>query len=315
MGANDRNSGTSRPMVAGVGISHPERVLFPATGVTKIDLARYYTAVADWILPHLEDRPLTLVRCPTGVRPGGAAKGVDCFYLKHSRTWSPAPIRRVRIREKTKLGEYFIVDDLPALVGLAQMDVLEIHTWNSHFARLEQPDRVVVDLDPGERVDWRAVVDAARLVRRFLSALDLASFVKTTGGRGIHLVVPLMPKADWAECLRFARALAEAVVRADPRRFTASFARRGREDKILVDYLRNNRTNTSVAAFSTRARPDATVSVPISWRELAPQRTPDQFTIHTVVKRLSKLETDPWQAYWRTRQTIRPGAVRALENL
>src|SRR5437588_2193629 len=153
-----------RPVVAGIGISHPERVLFPAAGATKLDLARYYDTIADWIVPHVADRPLTLVRCPTGVRraQAAAADSSDCFFMKHSKVWAPSSLRRVRIREKTKLGEYLIADSLAAVVGLVQMDVLEIHTWNSKFARLEQPDRIVIDLDPGAGVGWGRVVDAAR---------------------------------------------------------------------------------------------------------------------------------------------------------
>jgi bifunctional non-homologous end joining protein LigD len=306
-----------RPIIAGVGISHPERVLFPAAGATKLDLARYYETIADWIVPHVVDRPLTLVRCPAGVRakPSASADTPDCFFMKHSKVWAPAALRRVRIREKTKLGEYLIADSLPAIVGLAQMDVLEIHTWNSRFARVERPDRIVVDLDPGARVGWKTVVGAARLVRRLLVALDLESFVKTTGGRGLHVVIPLTPNADWVECLDFARAFAEAVVRHDSRLFTTHFAKLGREHKILVDYLRNNRTNTSIAAYSTRAKSDAPVSVPLAWNELRPTLPPDRFTIATVPTRLARLRTDPWNAYWTTRQTIPRAARRTLEGL
>jgi bifunctional non-homologous end joining protein LigD len=240
---------------------------------------------------------------------------VDCFYLKHSKVWSPFRLRRVRIREKTKIGEYLIADDPASLVGLVQMNVLEIHTWNSRFAHVEHPDRIVIDLDPGDRVGWDAIVRAARIVRRLLQTLDLESFVKTTGGRGVHIVVPLRPRAGWSECLEFARALADALVKQVPDLFTARFAKRGREQKILVDYLRNNRTNTSIAAFSTRARPDATVSVPIAWSELSAARTPDRFTIDTVPLRLAQLRDDPWRGYWRSRQMLPPAAVRALEQL
>jgi bifunctional non-homologous end joining protein LigD len=305
----------TRPIVAGIGLSHPDRVMFAGPRATKLDLARYYESIADWIVPHLVDRPLTLVHCPNGVRPGGAAKGVDCFYLKHSKVWSPFRLRRVRIREKTKIGEYLIADDLASLVGLVQMNVLEVHTWNSRYASIERPDRIVVDLDPGAEVGWPLIVDAARLVRQLLEALGLESFVKTTGGRGLHVVVPVTPKAGWSECLDFARAVAETLVRRVPDLFTAHFAKRGREQKILVDYLRNNRTNTSIAAYSTRARPDATVSVPIAWSELSRARTPERFTIETVPRRLAKLAADPWKRYWRTRQTIPRAAVGALDRL
>jgi bifunctional non-homologous end joining protein LigD len=172
-----------------------------------------------------------------------------------------------------------------------------------------------MDLDPGADVSWREVVTAARLVRAMFAGLDLASFVKTTGGRGLHVVVPLVPDADWAECLAFARAFALALVRQRPALFTERFAKAGRDDKILLDYLRNNRTNTSIAAYSTRARPHGPVSVPITWTELSRLRTPDRFTVATVPARLSRLRTDPWKAYSSTRQRLPRGAVRALEAM
>jgi bifunctional non-homologous end joining protein LigD len=305
----------ARPIVAGVGISHSDRIVFPAIGATKLDLARYYERIAEWVLPHLADRPLTLVRCPNGVRADAGRRGPDCFYMKHSNIWAPAGVRRVRIREKTKIGEYVIVDSLPALVGLAQMNVLEIHTWNSRYADVEHPDRIVIDLDPGHDVGWREVVAAAKLVRAMFTALDLESFVKTTGGRGLHVVVPLVPRADWTECLEFARAFAQALVRERPALFTERFAKAGRDDKILVDYLRNNRTNTSIAAYSTRARPEGTVSVPITWTELSRLSSPAQFTMVTVPRRLERLRADPWKAYWTTRQRLPRDAVRALERM
>ena len=305
----------NRPVVGGIGISHPDRVVFPAVRATKLDLARYYETIADWIVPDLVDRPLTLVHCPRGVPASGAQKGRDCVFMKHAVAWGPSAIRRVRIREKTKTGEYLIVDSLPALVGLVQMNVLEIHTWNTRFVRLEQPDRIVIDLDPGAAVAWAAVVDAARLVRRMLRILGLESFVKTTGGRGLHVVIPLIPRADWADCLEFARALAHALVRREPRIFTELFAKAGRDDKILVDYLRNNRTNTSIAAYSTRAKPNAPVSVPLAWAELSATQPPTRWTIETVPRRLATLRRDPWHDYWRTKQKIPAAAIRALEHV
>lgn len=308
------SSGLDRPVVAGVGVSHPGRVVFPAIGATKLDLARYYERIAGWILPHLVDRPLTLVRCPEGAR-GNGPRDPGCFYMKHAKVWAPLPVRRVRIPEKTKVGEYLIADTISALVGLVQMGVLEVHTWNARYARIEQPDRIVIDIDPGEAVGWPTVVAAAREVRALLHALDLESFVKTTGGRGLHVVMPLVPQAGWTECLDFARAIAETLERRDPRRFTTRFAKLGREDKILIDYLRNNRTNTSIAAFSTRARPDAPVSMPVRWPELSPARPLDRFTLLTVPARLSRLRSDPWRGYDSLRQKIPRGAVAALDRL
>ena len=237
------------------------------------------------------------------------------MFLKHAKAWGPSALRRVRIREKTKTGEYLIADSVTAVVALAQMDVLEIHTWNSGFAHLEQPDRIVIDLDPGDGVDWAAVVEAARLARKLFTALDLESFVKTTGGRGLHVVVPLTPAADWSECLEFARAFALALVRREPATFTERFSKTSRGNKILVDYLRNNRTNTSIAAYSTRAKPEAPISVPLAWTELSSSRPPDRFTIATVAARLTRLQTDPWDAYWRSRQRFSRRSIAALEHM
>ena len=305
----------ARVTVVNVSISNPSRVMFPALRATKLDLARYYASIERWVVPHLVDRPLTLVRCPTGVAGRTATKGPDCFFMKHSKVWAPPAIRRVRIREKTKLGEYLIADSIAALVGLVQMDVLEVHTWNSRFRDIERPDRIVIDLDPGGDVAWPAVVDAAKLVRQVMTVLDLVSFVKTTGGRGLHVVVPLTPRADWTECLEFARAFAQTLVRWQPALFTERFAKAGRDDKILIDYLRNNRTNTSIAAFSTRARPHAPVSVPLAWSELSPTKTPDRFTMETVPGRLTRLKRDPWESYWKARQRISRNGIRALERM
>jgi bifunctional non-homologous end joining protein LigD len=308
-------SSADRPIVAGVGISHADRVLFPAADLTKLDLAAYYDEIADAMLPDLVDRPLTLVSCPNGVPVGGARKGTDCLFMKHAKVWGPSALRRVKIQEKRKVGEYLIADSKAALVGLAQMNVLEIHTWNARFRDIERPDRIVIDLDPGEAVGWPTVVEAGRLVRRVLQSIDLESFVKTTGGRGVHVVVPLKPSADWNTCLEFARAFAQALVRRQPALFTEQFAKAGRDAKILVDYLRNNRANTSVAAYSTRAKPDAPVSTPLAWSELSASRAPQRFTLETVRQRLAKRRGDPWRDYWTTRQRLPRAGARALEQL
>ena len=293
--------------VAGVSISNPDRLIYPELKATKLDVARYYESVGDWIVPHVEDRPLTLVRCPEGIRG-------DCVYMKHSKVWAPAPLRRVRIQEKTKLGEYLIADDLPGVVGLAQMGVLEIHTWNSCFKDVERPNRIVIDLDPGEDVQPAAVIAGARLVKRALEALDLDSFPKTTGGRGLHVVVPLVSRADWSECLLFSRRLCEAIERAEPEVYTTEYAKVGRRTKILLDYLRNNRTNTSVAAYSTRARTGAPVSLPIGWNELRPGLDTLSFTIKTVPQRLRRMRKDPWAGYWTCRQWLTRERLRAVET-
>ncbi len=306
-------AGKTAAEVAGVRISHPERVMYPEARLTKLDVARYYESVADRMLAHIRGRPLTLVRCGQGL-PTGQMRA-DCIYLKHSKVWAPESLRRVKIRERTKTGDYLIADSVEAILSLVQMDVLEIHTWNSTFEHVEQPDRLVFDIDPGPEVRWPQVVEAARLVRSVLQAVRLESFVKTTGGKGLHVVVPLVPALTWDACLEFSREVAAAIVRTDSRRYTMAFPKAGRERQMLIDYLRNNRTNTSVAAFSTRARPLATVSVPISWDELTSRLRPDRFTVRTAARWLSPQTRDPWEGYWQSRQKISQAAMRAIRSV
>ena len=303
-----RGSADPRVDVAGVSISHPDRVLYPDPVITKLDLAKYYERIADWIVPHVEGRPLTLVRCPEGIR-------AECFYMKHSKLWAPAALRRVQIQEKTKVGDYLVADDIAAVVALVQMGVLEIHTWNTRIGNVDHPDRIVFDIDPGDRVAWRDVVATARLLRDVLRGVDLESFAKTTGGKGLHVVVPLSPKADWKECLEFARAVSGAIVRHDPALYTTAFAKAGRERKILIDYLRNNRTNTSVAAFSSRARAGAPVSVPVRWTDVTSSLDPQSWTVVTVEKRLARLRHDPWKNYWTSKQRLPRAAISAVRAL
>lgn len=216
------------------------------------------------------------------------------------------------IQEKTKLGEYLVADSAEALVSLAQMGILEIHTWNSTVSKLERPDRVVLDLDPDPSVSLERVIAAALLLRERLAALDLESFVKTTGGKGFHVVVPLAPGNRWDECLAFTKALAGDIARRDPEGDTIAGSKAQRKGKIFIDYLRNARGATSVAAYSTRARPGAPVSAPLSWDELATEVRPDPFTIRNLPERLASLKADPWARYGEVRQKITPAMRRAL---
>jgi bifunctional non-homologous end joining protein LigD len=291
--------------VAGVRLTNPDRVLFAEQGATKQDLARFYESIADRVLPHVQGRPLTLVRCPEGTSK-------PCFYMKHSGVWAPPALRRVKIQEKTKVGEYLVVDDLAGLVSLVQIGILEIHTWNSLADRLETCDRVVFDLDPDPAVPWERVVEAAQLVRTRLLTLDLESFVKTTGGKGLHVVVPLRPGATWEDAFEFSMALAEGIERKAPQAFTTVMPKARRKDRILIDTLRNRRGNTSVAAFSTRAKPKAPVSTPLAWEELGPKIHSEHFTIDNLPKRLASQKADPWAAYFKTRQRITAAMKREL---
>jgi bifunctional non-homologous end joining protein LigD len=253
------------------------------------------------MLPHVQARPLTLVWCPTGVDG-------TCRYMRHSKVWGPSALRRVKIREKTKVGEYLVADTEEAIVSLAQLGIVEIHTWNSTTDALEQPDRIIWDLDPGPEVAWPRVAAAAKVLRQALGVLGLESWVKTTGGAGLHVVVPVRPSLDWSECLAFARGVAQAMERSATSEFTTAFGKRGRENKILIDYLRNNRTNTSVAAFSARARDGAPVSMPIAWTALEPKRP--QFSVPSLQHQRER--ADPWRDYWTTRQRIAKRALAAV---
>ena len=291
--------------VAGVRISNADRVIFDGPKATKLDLAHYYETIANRILPHVAGRPLTLVRGPEG-----ASK--PTFYMKHSGVWAPAALRRVRIQEKTKVGEYLVIDDVSGLISLVQMGILEIHTWNATADHLERPDRIVFDLDPDPSVGWPAVIDAARLVRARLEQLDLASFVKTTGGKGVHVVVPLRPGASWEDSFEFSRGLSGQIERADPRHFTTVMPKAARKGRILLDFLRNKRGNTSVAPYSTRAKPAAPLSVPITWDEVTPALRPDHFTLANIEARLAKLKKDPWADYAKVKQRLTAAARKAV---
>jgi bifunctional non-homologous end joining protein LigD len=291
--------------VRGIRISNPGRVIYPQLDFSKLDLVRYYDEVAERILPHVIDRPLTLVHCPDGLN-------APCNYMRHRRVWGPDVLRRVKIQEKTKVGEYLAVDDAKGVIALAQMGIIEIHTWNSTTRDIERPNRLVWDFDPGPKVTWAEVVKSAKAIRDLLETLGLESWVKTTGGQGLHVVVPIVPHRQWDECLDFTRAVASALAATDPSLFTITFAKRGRESKILIDYLRNNRTNTSVCAYSARAREGGTVSMPLTWQQLTARLNPQRFTVDTVP---GKAGSDPWRDYWKARQKIDQKALDAIRRL
>jgi bifunctional non-homologous end joining protein LigD len=283
--------------VAGVTVSHPDRILFPDQGFTKLALAQYYDRVSQWLLPHLQDRPLTLVRCPEGYSK-------DCFYQKHATDGVPDTIGRVEIIEQQGVSWYMIADSLPAVIGLVQMGVLELHTWGAKRDRLDCPDRIIMDLDPDPTVPWKFVIEAAQLVKTLLNELDLECFVKTTGGKGLHVVLPLRPVHTWDEVKAFSKGLADHLVRMIPDRFTANMSKQKRKGKIYIDYLRNTKGATAIAAYSTRARPGAPVSVPLAWEELSVAVRSDYFTVDNVVERLNGLKQDPWRDYISVKQKL-----------
>ena len=291
-------------IVAGIRISHPERVLYEELGITKVALARYYESVAEWMLPELKERPLSLVRCPQG-------PGEGCFYQKNLDAKFPADIERVPV-ELGGGGVYAAANSISAVVGLVQMGVIELHAWGSTTRHLEHPDRMVFDLDPDPRLPWREVMAAAHHVREHLEALGLESFVKTTGGKGLHVVVPLARRHDWDEVKAFSRAVAEAMAADAPQTFVTTASKKDRAGKIFIDYLRNAEGATTVAAYSARARKGATVSTPLHWDEVGGRLKPETFHVGNVARRLSGIRPDPWKTFRRKTQNLTIAMKRQL---
>jgi bifunctional non-homologous end joining protein LigD len=280
-----------------VQLTHPERVLYPEAGITKLDLATYYVEVADWILPHIVGRPLALVRCPEG------AAG-HCFFQKKGVSGTPDAVARIELPDDDGKSQHLVVRDLAGLVSLVQMSVLEIHPWGARSDEPEKPDRVVFDLDPGPDVAWAAVVRFALQLRDLLGELGLTSFVKTTGGKGLHIVVPLQRRHEWPEVKVFSQAVAKRLVAHDPASLTATMAKSARQGRIFIDFHRNRRGATAVAAYSTRVHPNASISAPLAWEELAETGGPAQYTLHNIRERLASLERDPWAPLPKVRQSI-----------
>jgi bifunctional non-homologous end joining protein LigD len=301
-----RPAAKSENSVAGVTITHPDRVLYADAGVTKLDLARYYEQIADWILPQIVGRPLTIVRCPAG-------QGGECFYQKHWTDSLPDAVHSVDVDASDGVDKYVLVNDLAGLVSLVQMGVLEFHPWPARDDNLERPDRLVFDLDPGEGVAWAAVVAGAKMMRDRLADLGLETFVRTTGGKGLHVVAPLGRRNSWEELKAFAKLVADAVVRDDPKHFIATMSKAKRRGKIFVDYLRNQRGATAIASYSTRSRPGATVATPLDWKELTARLDPQKFTVTTVPRRLAKLSVDPWKKISQVKQSITAKMLKAVD--
>jgi bifunctional non-homologous end joining protein LigD len=292
-----------RPRSTTMHLTNPDRVLYPEAGVTKRDLAEYYVSIADWILPHVVHRPLSLVRCPEG-------RQRTCFFQRHMGENMPRPIRGIEVREKGGTERCIAIDNAEGLTALVQLGALEIHPWGSREDQLDRPDRMIFDLDPGAGVDWGDLVRAAREVRDRLKDLNLTSFVRTSGGKGLHIVVPIEPALNWEALNAFARAFATTLERDDPRRYIAKMSKAQRAGRIFVDYLRNERGATAVASYSSRARPGATVATPIRWSELRADLDPQAFTIRTIPRRLAKMRRDPWEGFFELRQQIARSLVR-----
>jgi bifunctional non-homologous end joining protein LigD len=251
------------------------------------------------------ERPLSLVRCPDGITG-------QVFYQKHLSAGVPDALGRVEIREGDGTDTYLWIKDFASLIGLVQISAIEIHPWGSAVERLETPDRVTFDFDPDVGLPWERVTAAAIDMREALLGIGLRSFPKTTGGKGLHVVVPLTPKLGWDEVKAFAKWVADRFVQQYPDRFTANMAKRARTGRIFIDYLRNGRGATAIGAYSPRARPGAPVATPLSWEEVENGVRPDQFTVETVPARLAALKSDPWAEMRQTRQSLRAAVRREV---
>lgn len=307
--AHAKHASQGAPEVHGLKISHPDRVLDPASGITKLELVEYYDLVAPQILPHLKARPVALVRAPDGI-------GGELFFQKHVQQLNIPKLRRLGPEIDPPHPSLIVIDNPTALVGAAQMGVVELHTWNAVYTSIEKPDRIVFDLDPGEGLPWARLVEAAELTKTLLDELGLKSFLKTSGGKGLHVVVPLQRRHGWDFCRAFSQAVTLHLANTLPQRFAAKMGAKNRVGKVFVDYLRNNRGATSACAFSARARPHLGVSVPVAWDELVELRGGDHWTVRTVPQRLEDLKGhDPWADYEASRQTLTQASRMLSDDL
>ena len=276
-------------------ITHPERIIDASSGTTKQQLAEYYASIAPWLLPQLQDRPVALVRAPDGIAG-------ELFFQKNA---GQLAIEELEHYSKAEAGQACMIINTPkALIGAMQMGTVELHTWNATRTDFAHPDRFVLDLDPDPTLPWKAMVEATKLTQTVLDELGLTSFLKTSGGKGIHIVVPLKPKADWSAVKDFSHAIVNHIATLVPERFSAVAGPKNRIGKIFIDYLRNGLGATTACAYAARAREGLPVSVPISREEVAQIKSAAQWNIHNLHERLAELETDPWADFNKCRQTI-----------
>nr|WP_295903075.1 DNA ligase D [uncultured Bdellovibrio sp.] len=278
-------------------ISNPDKVLFKKEGITKLEVARYYQDIAPLILPHIADRPLALLRCPEGTSK-------KCFFQKHISGEIPPDITPVTIREKSGSKDYLTIDSKEGLLSLTQMGAFEMHAWGCHSGNIENPDQIVMDLDPGPGVEWDHVIEAALKLREIFDGIDLKSFVKISGGKGLHVQVPIAPLYSWEQIKSFTRTVGEELVSRHPDEYTVVMSKQKRSKRIFIDYLRNGRGATAVVPYVLRARPISSVAMPLSWEELPDIEGPDVFTLKRTYEHLSKRKKDPWRDFFKKEQKI-----------
>ncbi len=285
------------PKHAPVRLTHPDKILDAESHLTKQQLADYYWAIASHMLPSVADRPLSLVRCPEGT-------GHPCFFQKHVNNTLPPGIGSIDIADKNgKVEPYITLSTAEALTGLAQLGVLEVHPWGSTNKDIEHPDRIIFDLDPDPTISWRTLADSALEIRHHLASLKLESFLKSTGGKGLHVVVPIKPEHEWPAIKQFAHTFVLAMEQQQPTLYLTKMTKAARKDRIYLDYLRNERGATAVAPFSPRSRPGVAVSMPLNWTELK-QPTRPVFQVINFNDWKDRLKKDPWQSLPKIRQRL-----------
>lgn len=283
---------------AGVRLTHPEKLLFPGEGITKQDIADYYLRVAGRMLPYIEDRLVSLVRCPQGTGP-------DCFFQRHASQGFPKAFSRLTVKESEGgEEEYIYLKDVSGLVSAAQIGALELHIWGSRIKSVEKPDRIVFDLDPDEGLGFSDLKKAALHVRDLLESIGLRAFVMATGGKGLHLVCPVLPKHEWPQVKAFTRAIAETLAAQWPERYTANIRKASRKGRIFVDYLRNDRTATAICPYSTRNKPGAPIAIPLAWEALTSLKSAHPVTVRDASALDRLLPDDPWRDYFSVKQTL-----------
>ena len=289
--ANASPRSKEEDIIEGVRVTHPDKILFADQGITKRGLIAHYVAVAERMLPHIANRPISLVRCPDG-------EGGECFFQKHASKGFPEEFGAVPIRESGGKRDYLYIEDLQGLVAAVQMGALELHLWGAHVGGIEKPDRMVFDLDPGEGVPFARVKDAAKEMRALLKRLGLESFPMATGGKGVHVVVPLAEGHSWDQHRNFAEALARLMAEENPDRYVATMSKAKRKGRIFIDYLRNARGATAISPYSSRARKGAPFAVPLSWRALGKLRNAQPLAVGKVPR------GDPWKGYGELNQRL-----------
>jgi bifunctional non-homologous end joining protein LigD len=284
----------SERVVEGVRLSNPDKILYPDQGITKSELADYYLAVAERMLPHVARRPVTMVRCPVGAEK-------KCFYQRHAGSGVLPQLKEVTVPGFDE--PYLYIEDVSGLIAMVQMGTLEIHPWGVTLEVLDKPDRIIFDLDPDEGLGFGDVIAAAHELGERLRALGLTSFVKTTGGKGLHVVLPVEPVSPWREAKAWAKQLSEAMAADAPDRYLTRISKAERSGRIFIDYLRNDPTSTAVAPYSTRSRPGAPVAMPLEWKEVAAGLDPGAFTVQTAPARIREVP-DPWAGMHEVRQRL-----------